>query len=465
MTDRNWLEVHYSTLNGMCLHVPVADREALFNHIVSWGMDERSDISISENRSPGASRVFFDIDGGSTDPVTNEVLMTITRAALVTVRKAMGNPDDPDAWCVVMSPSHPSTNKKGHHRVSLHIVFPELRVGCEMQSALVELLNGQLQKEPHLGALHGLQADDSRALRLPFTIKAARCDACRKAKRRRGGCPACTGGYVYDRRWFRVLTVLGSNGVLDGPRFDRLNDPMEVLRCASIRTDGQPASDHIVRARVVELLGSAPAATIKRCPLMQMNTDEGGGAKFRDLPIRCREVEVLGDFIRKHAGPWYADVTVAKACVSNSPKRRSAAFIVRVEGAGSRFCQNYGREHNSVSVYFVATCARGLRQRCGCKCETLDARADGMCKDYRGPPVLFGETELQVLFGVTEPMLFHAARSISSNTPPNVTPRPSPRIPPPSSPSAAPFYNWVAKGAFVSTAWLDTQKRRRAVRD
>lgn len=49
----------------------------------------------------------------------------------------------------------------------------------------------------------------------------------------------------------------------------------------------------------------------------------------------------------------------------------------------SKFCENIGREHGSNHVWFYAS-GDVIAQKCFCRCETLDGRRDGFCKDFLG---------------------------------------------------------------------------------
>ena len=48
----------------------------------------------------------------------------------------------------------------------------------------------------------------------------------------------------------------------------------------------------------------------------------------------------------------------------------------------SKYCTNIGRNHNSEHIYFKLN-KDGICQRCFCRCDTLDGRKYGYCKDYK----------------------------------------------------------------------------------
>ena len=47
----------------------------------------------------------------------------------------------------------------------------------------------------------------------------------------------------------------------------------------------------------------------------------------------------------------------------------------------SKYCSNIGRNHNSEHIYFKLNW-EGICQKCFCKCDTMDGRKYGFCKDY-----------------------------------------------------------------------------------
>ena len=49
----------------------------------------------------------------------------------------------------------------------------------------------------------------------------------------------------------------------------------------------------------------------------------------------------------------------------------------------SRYCENLGRNHNSNHVWFMAEKGT-ICQKCFCRCETMEGRKHGFCKDFSG---------------------------------------------------------------------------------
>lgn len=84
--------------------------------------------------------------------------------------------------------------------------------------------------------------------------------------------------------------------------------------------------------------------------------------------------------------------------------RGEACFMLR---STSRWCGNLGRTHRTNNVYFVLT-RKGIHQRCYCRCDTLDGRKYGLCKDYSSETWPVTPEVLAVFFDAADPPPVHA---------------------------------------------------------
>lgn len=79
-------------------------------------------------------------------------------------------------------------------------------------------------------------------------------------------------------------------------------------------------------------------------------------------------------------------------------KSKNCAYKVYVSGKGCGYCQNYGKDHRTATVYFYVT-KSGAAQMCWCKCDTLEHRTSGMrCRDFRAKQVPLLQHEISALF-------------------------------------------------------------------
>lgn len=70
--------------------------------------------------------------------------------------------------------------------------------------------------------------------------------------------------------------------------------------------------------------------------------------------------------------------------------------------SSSRYCANLGRAHNSCGVYWILT-LKGIRQGCYCRCDSLDGRKYGYCRDFKGETYRVPDEVLLAFFGVAAP--------------------------------------------------------------
>ena len=63
----------------------------------------------------------------------------------------------------------------------------------------------------------------------------------------------------------------------------------------------------------------------------------------------------------------------------------------------SRYCENISRTHNSNHVWFMIS-NRTICQKCFCKCETMEGRKHGFCKDFSGRPHALNKTICEILY-------------------------------------------------------------------
>lgn len=52
----------------------------------------------------------------------------------------------------------------------------------------------------------------------------------------------------------------------------------------------------------------------------------------------------------------------------------------------SKYCTNLGKNHNSEHIYFKLN-KNGIYQKCFCRCDTMENRKYGFCKDYESVPI------------------------------------------------------------------------------
>jgi len=147
----------------------------------------------------------------------------------------------------------------------------------------------------------------------------------------------------------------------------------------------------------VELLKAATVRTNRKEPVTitpiasQTKINKREGKFTRDQTkneVTDHEItEKIETFIRTHLeGQSEARV--------NKLFRHDEVYLV---GTTSSYCENLGRPHNSNHVWFLVD-ETSVRQKCFCKCETLQGRKNGFCKDFTGRVRLLPPSLSNVLF-------------------------------------------------------------------
>lgn len=133
----------------------------------------------------------------------------------------------------------------------------------------------------------------------------------------------------------------------------------ELLWMATIRTQQDPVD--------------VPVATFPRYKKKEgtfTSSQTKNEIKNEDLKIE------LETFIRRNI------TGQSKARIRKMFKNKTSYFIEST----SKFCSNLEREHNSNHVWFLISQDGTIVQKCFCRCETMEGRKYGFCKDYASRP-------------------------------------------------------------------------------
>lgn len=184
--------------------------------------------------------------------------------------------------------------------------------------------------------------------RMPWSLKMVKHDTCGGQ-----GCEECNWKKKVEQLAYLPLFVYKH-----GPLSTILNitpDPdVELLKMAAVRTN-EPQNTFVESPSTLVKEGSFTVAQMK---------DEVESDEIKSL---------VENFIQKNMeGQKYALVT-------KMYKNKNTYFV----STTSRYCENLKREHGSNHVWFYIS-GRVIAQKCFCRCETLQGRRDGFCKDFYG---------------------------------------------------------------------------------
>jgi hypothetical protein len=190
--------------------------------------------------------------------------------------------------------------------------------------------------------------------RLPWSHKKSKHEACSGK-----GCGGCQqSGKITEGVYLPVMLYQGQEGI--GPlklagKTDMLDGSIsvELLKMVTVRT---PRTDFV---KIPPLPGKSPFS--KAVMNKEVNNSE--------------LLAVLETFIRQNLD-GQGDARITKVF-----KKSETEYCVSTY---SRYCENIGREHGSNHIWFHVKENEGICQKCFCKCETVEERKKGYCRDFAG---------------------------------------------------------------------------------
>ena len=211
----------------------------------------------------------------------------------------------------------------------------------------------------------------SGGLRLPGSAKCKLCPACKNREALVSACADCEGhGRLYEDGTYLPQWLMRTEGALEVDEFVTKKNHHEMLLRSTVRViDGILRSDYRVPPGAPIAMPSrfTPQLTQKRKrKSAEVNRDlfeddKIGMSKIRQkeiLEMDSPEVIALTDFIHTCMPQIYANAAIRSVWTN---KTRSMFWIT----TKSSYCENVKREHNSNTIYFVASAKDGcMRQLC-----------------------------------------------------------------------------------------------------
>lgn len=252
-------------------------------------------------------------------------------------------------------------------------------------------------------------------LRMLGAYKAQRCKECQKQRTR--GCAHCHGGYQYGKIRYMVTTVLDSEGQPVVQETQRLQaDVLYALRRTCLRSPERTESSASF-ARPEGAPPYLPAGAVEKNKKRKQPASAGpparpyartaelppdGAAVMKAwrgdlLPADHPAVLELQVYLNQQVNmPAYNRTHIKD--VLKRPTAKGHDYLVHVQGAGSGFCYNVGRDHNNHGVYFYID-QFSFYQRCFCRCNELEGRRSGkLCKEYISEPFPLTQRLRSLLF-------------------------------------------------------------------
>jgi hypothetical protein len=292
---------------------------------------------------------FVDIDYKSKDPLGIDDIKDICKIICDQVKK---HSQEECLISIALPKVCGSLVKTGVHMNWLGLVVDQVSAIALREHILVALTTsrpGQDWNEIIDSSVYGsaVRKTKGSGFRMPWSFKKAKHDTCGGQ-----GCDGCTSGKI-DQVEYLPLFIYTKQPFSTLLRIDQ-EPSVKILKMSAIRTDA-PESVKI----------EPPSVGVKEGSFSKDQTkDEIYDQELKDM------VEI---FIRKNMD-GQGDAYITKVF-----KHRDT-FLVSTT---SKYCENLKRNHNSNHVWFIIS-GNVILQKCFCRCETIQGRRDGFCKDFCG---------------------------------------------------------------------------------
>jgi hypothetical protein len=267
----------------------------------------------------------------------------------------------------------------------LHILFPWMLLDSSaalcVRSAMLEAFRKRhAALEADWEKVVDISVLTTNGLRMVGSDKCKDCVICGNGSEARPFCSACSmRGRVPQKRVYWPWRVAPLDASMTAMLADMRLNGAHAARLCSIRAPGRSKTPGFTFPEKGSLVRTRQLGSLADVPL-------GPGLLRALTSMLCR------------MDPHFRELTLHSV---TSIDAVDAKFIIKVRGAGCRFCLNKGTEHTSQSIYFVAS-RSGIAQRCFS--QKADVRSGGLaCADFSSQMVPLSPELAAALFGEKRP--------------------------------------------------------------
>jgi len=428
-------------MNGMNGGIAYVSDDLMSGFLGAYACSVQNDdasISVSEQRSP-VFRMHWDVDIHDASAVGKDELVQFVRILQADCKQffAAYSPEQQHTLmlaCVLIRDAVQESD--GAWSTGMHVVLPNVWVTSEQAlrmrtSNLAALSTACALSRPvwNWNNIIDEQVYLENGLRMPYSHKYKNCPDCGNVKERRIHCTntQClkNHGKIDIGRVYRPVTVLWGDGTVHSSLATRVSaNPAICLEHCIIRCplDTQPTPHWEAyvgcpqyvpppekkQRRSTAAAGSASASSGKQN--YGANGSNGGGATDFAEDRKAFNAQMKKKTpIERDSLQWDCIAQMARRSFPQAPygeivikdaymNTNQTYYIARTMGRGSSFCMNLGDDHKNNTIYFYIT-ERGICQRCWCRCDTLERRKNGLCRDFKSMPKPLTQNEKQILFG------------------------------------------------------------------
>ncbi|MDB4588386.1 hypothetical protein N9095_00240 [bacterium] len=301
---------------------------------------------------------FIDIDYKDDEELDLEQIQVISKVICDKVSTFGGS------TCVI-SVQEPRL-RDGLYKSGVHMNWPDFVVNQEsainLRDHVVDILSKVYGSKPWSkfidNSVYGDLNSKTRGsgFRLPWSHKKSKHEACNGK-----GCDGCDQtGKITEGVYLPVMTYTRQSGI--GPlklagKIEKLDGSisLELLKSVTVRSSATECN-----------ISVKPLAGIVKAPFSKA---------VMDKEVNNNELTaILETFIRQNL-EGQQDARVTKVF-----KKSETEYYISTY---SKYCENLGREHGSNHIWFNVKDGV-ISQKCFCKCETVEERKKGYCRDFEG---------------------------------------------------------------------------------
>ena len=189
---------------------------------------------------------------------------------------------------------------------------------------------------------------------------------------RKGHYVSQTKEFIDEGRPYNLLYVIENNS-LNNDEYEKMNsDIYHLIKETSIIT-------HISDITPVE---NNPNKYCDDCEIDDENENSNNTGNYDDSNYwtRLDRADINYKEIIRYFNTYVKDYKV------NDIKRIFHSNNIYIICTKSKYCLNIKRDHNSCGVYFKLN-KDGICQKCFCKCDSMDGRKYGYCRDFSSPTI------------------------------------------------------------------------------
>jgi len=267
----------------------------------------------------------------------------ITTADIKLVKKIYKNKDNPE------NITHKEFIKKGFH---LH--FPDININKNYALEIRKTCIIKMNKfnEEFENTVNDIVDEHV------FTTSGLRMTGSKK-----GHFVSQTREFICEGRPYKLLFTLKNNEINDEFKCELDNNLLMLINNTSIITNEQYITN----------ISNNPNLECDECEYTNNLGDEDRtGTWNRLLKTDTKHIEIFRFF-----NTYVKDYTIRDLKRIYYSDNESVYILC----SQSKYCSNIGRNHNSEHIYFKLT-REGICQKCFCKCDTMEERKWGFCKEY-----------------------------------------------------------------------------------